>query len=137
MSENSIRNAVQRADRAGSYEEAMRILISAGVRLYHVEVRSHTIVYSSDLTSYTDAGEPTIEEDGAAVDVLVTESIDAAMHAIDHGETDYSGFLRQLWRAGVIEYDVNLIWRRITFSGADGQTYVTGVGTPEKELVGA
>ncbi len=137
MNENTIRRAVERADRAAGYEQAIEILFAAGVRVYYVDVRSHVIVYSSDLASYTDAGEAAIDAEATPSNSLQPEDIEMALRAIDRGEADYRGFLGRLWQAGVVEYEVNLIWRRMAFYGAHGQSFVSAVAAHEKELVRA
>jgi uncharacterized protein YbcV (DUF1398 family) len=121
---DAIRKAVHEADKAANYPEALRILLQAGVRVYHTDVKSRTIFYSSDHDCYADHGEAPVPDDAKPTGVFDIEGIRDAKRAIDDGKTDYTGFLREIWRAGVVEYDVSLMGRRIVYCGAHGESHV-------------
>ena len=131
MNEAAIRDAVHRADNAPGYPEAVRFLIEGGVKRYHTDVATRTIVYSSDAASYSDLGVApahTTPEDAGGFD---GSGVEAAFTAVEQGRSDYSGFLGAIWAAGVVEYDVDLVERRITYRGRHGETYVQRIPLPE------
>jgi uncharacterized protein YbcV (DUF1398 family) len=132
MTKAAIKEAVHRADNAASYPEVAQILIDAGVRLYHTDVRSHTIIYNTDQDYFADQGEPAVPDTTPPADVFDQAGIVAAFASIERREVDYQGFLRQLWRAGVVEYEVSLIARRITYYGAHGETHSETIPEPRQ-----
>lgn len=40
------------------------------------------------------------------------------------GETTFPEFLKGTWEAGVIHYEANLVSRKVSYYGADGESYI-------------
>lgn len=119
MSEADLRAAVENADRQPTYAAAIQVLSEAGIHRYHTDVRCHTNVYRSQDATYTVPG------DAIAPDGAVPERFDPlAIRAAPSGEVDYTAFLRGLWAAGVVTYEVDLAARTLTYHGANGETEV-------------
>jgi len=124
MDETAIRKAVEKVDAAPGYSEAVQLLLDAGVRIYYTDLRSHTTFYSSDLATYVDWRMPSVSYNELPVEHFDPAAVHAAILAMERHETDYQGFPRRIWDAGVVEFEVNLLWRQMTFRGVHGESHV-------------
>ena len=129
VSPAAIGEAVDAAVAVNDYPVAVEMMLAAGIKRYHTDVKTHTIVYSADDADHTKAGEAPVPADEPAV-TYDKARMKAADAAFARGDTDYTGFLRGLWHAGVVAYDVDLVERTITFRGSQGETRVVNVPRP-------
>jgi uncharacterized protein YbcV (DUF1398 family) len=47
-----------------------------------------------------------------------------AIRADQAGETSFPEFLRGIWTAGVVHYEVDFALRTVTYSGVSGERYI-------------
>jgi uncharacterized protein YbcV (DUF1398 family) len=52
------------------------------------------------------------------------EALIKSLRTDQAGESTFPEFLQAAWQAGVINYDVNFIDRKVTYCGAQGETYI-------------
>ncbi len=129
VSSEAIGEAVDAAVGVNDYPLAMNMMLAAGILRYQTDVKTHVIVYSSDDAAHTKTGAAPVpaDEPVVAYDKAAMKAADAAF---GRGDTDYVGFLRGLWHAGVVAYDVDMVERTITFCGSNGETRVVNVPLP-------
>jgi len=127
MDEAAIRQAVEEANAANTYIDAVQLLLEAGVRIYYTDIRFHTTYYSSDLATHVDWLMPSFALSEPPPAYFDRPAIHAATLALQRLETDYEGFLRRSWGAGVVEFEVNLLWRQITYRGVHGESHVESI----------
>lgn len=131
MKKEAIEAAIVKSrQREINYPEFVRLLSEAGVRAYHVDVPSHTIVYRNGEETHTERGQPVAPEDARTAAPFDERGVKAAIANNQQGKGDYLTFLRQIWVSGVTEYEVDLGERRITYRGAAGEAYVETIPAP-------
>lgn len=52
------------------------------------------------------------------------ESLIAALRTDQAGKSTFPEFLEASWRAGVVRYDVDLVARKVTYYGCNGEEYI-------------
>jgi uncharacterized protein YbcV (DUF1398 family) len=130
MKKDAIEAAIVKArQREITYPQFVGLLREAGVRTYHVDVPSHTLVYRNGEETYTEHGHPVAPEDARTPAPFDESGIKAAIAGNQQGKGDYLTFLRQIWASGVTEYDVDLGERTVTYRGA-AEAYMEAIPSP-------
>jgi uncharacterized protein YbcV (DUF1398 family) len=52
------------------------------------------------------------------------EALIAVLRTDQAGKSTFAEFLAASWRAGVVRYDVNLVARKVSYHGCNGEEYV-------------
>jgi uncharacterized protein YbcV (DUF1398 family) len=128
MNREAVTAAVESArKREIGYLDFVRRLIAAGVQTYRVEVPAHTITYHSPDDTFIEQGEPLAGADPERPAPFQAPGVQAAIAANQQGKGEYQLFLRQIWDAGTVAYDVDFQARTIAYRGAHGEVYEEGI----------
>ena len=120
----SIQTAIDQAARGEiPYPVLARTLRESGIRTYRVDVATHTAIYQGDGEPLTLRG-AAVAGAGEPPPAFDRSGVVAALLANQRRETDYDGFLRQIWQSGVTSYDVDLAARTVTYRGSKGEAHV-------------
>lgn len=131
MKKDAIEAAIVKARQSEiTYPQFVRLLSEAGVRTYHVDVPSHTIVYRNGEETHTEHGSPVVPEDARTPAPFDESGIKAAIAGNQQGKGDYLTFLRQIWASGVTGYEVDLGERTVSYRGAAGESYTEAIPSP-------
>ena len=107
----------------GGFPVLAEVLRQAGVRLNRWFLPSGQSIYWMEQGTVVQQGEPVVM--GAhAVPPFDQEAVVAAIRADQAGKSSFPEFLKAVWGAGVISYDVNFVARTVTYFGCQGETYV-------------
>jgi uncharacterized protein YbcV (DUF1398 family) len=131
MKKDAVEAAIVKARQSEiTYPQFVGLLSEAGVRTYHVDVPSHTVVYRNGEEAHTEHGQPVVPEDARTPALFDESGVKAAIAGNQQGKGDYLTFLRQIWASGVVGYDVDLGARTVTYRGAAGEVYVEAIPSP-------
>lgn len=107
----------------GGFPYLAETLRSAGVTRNVWQLPACQSLYLTDRGAVLQQGTPLVS---GSVDVPRFDQ-SALVHALrtdQAGESSFPAFLLAAWNAGVIRYDVDLLERRVTYYGGDGESYV-------------
>jgi len=104
-----------------TFPEVVAKLNAAGVERYHMDLaRSERTFYMPDGTSEL---VPT-HKHPQADQVFSAKDVDAAVRAIQQGESQYQEFCRRIAQAGCVGYHVFIAGRRTVYYGRNGDVHV-------------
>lgn len=133
MKKDEIEAAIVKARQSEvTYPQFVELLSEAGVRTYHVDVPSHTVIYRNGEETHTEHGQPVVSEDARTPAPFDDSGVKAAIAGNQQGKGDYLTFLRQIWASGVVEYDVDLGERTVSYRGVAGEAYVESIPAPAR-----
>jgi uncharacterized protein YbcV (DUF1398 family) len=61
------------------------------------------------------------------------EALVAALRTDQAGKSTFPEFLAASWQAGVVRYDVDLVARKVTYYGCNGEEYIESYPAVEVE----
>ena len=126
MTEQMLSALIERArSETSSYPQYAAQLAREGIEGYHVDVATHAIDWRAAGVRFREVGPVVIAGDAPVA--FVEAAVVRALRRNQQGETDYAGFLREIWAAGVCAYDVDLRGGCITYRGASGEQYVEAI----------
>jgi hypothetical protein len=117
-----IRKAIALAKRPGSRRPTLETVIEAGVRLVSADFKAGRVYYSSDVAHFAD-GLPQRLPGPRSICEFRPAAIEEEIERLCRPDTDCTSWLTRVRDAGVIEYELNLLWRRVEFLGGNGESY--------------
>lgn len=118
----------------GGFPVLAESLRSAGVCFVHCNVASMTTLYRTHQGAVIDQQVPILSGLERVVDFECAEVI-AAIRRDQQGASTYPEFMVEIWRAGVISYDIDLVARTCTYRGLDPAVDVHVEEYPAVELI--
>lgn len=109
--------------RVGGFPYLAETLRSVGVTRNVWQLPACQSLYLTDRGAVLQQGTPLVS---GSVDVprFDQSALIQALRTDQAGESSFPAFLLAAWNAGVIHYDVDLLERRVTYYGCDGESYV-------------
>lgn len=109
--------------RVGGFPVLAEVLRRAGIRNNRWSLPSCQSVYLMERGSVVQQGAPLVTGTHE-VPQFDHEALVAAIRADQRGETSFVEFLNSAWKAGVIGYDADFVGRKVTYYGAQGESYL-------------
>jgi uncharacterized protein YbcV (DUF1398 family) len=109
------------------YPKTFEALKEAGVRSYRAEVANHEITYIGDEGTYVEKNH--MEKNHFQVsDQFNGEAVKAAIKRHQDNRTPFDNFLREIAKAGVKYYEVDMGARKINYtSGRNGECHAENI----------
>lgn len=105
------------------FPQFIAAIYKVGIVRYHADlVGRRKIYYHENGESYIHEASDHIEEN--ACDVFNENGVIAALRAVQQGQIDYTEFLSQIVRHGVVSYTVFIPGRQAHYTGFMGDLYV-------------
>jgi uncharacterized protein YbcV (DUF1398 family) len=120
--EQAQRKALEIRPKVGGFPVLAEVLRQAGVQRNMWHLPAAQSVYLTKLGPVVTQGEPLVT---GTLDVprFDEERLVRALRTDQAGESTFPEFLEATWQAGVVRYDVDLIARNVTYSGAGDESY--------------
>jgi uncharacterized protein YbcV (DUF1398 family) len=126
VTEQMLSALIERArSETSSYPQYAAQLARDSIEGYHVDVAAHTIDWRAPGVRFRELG-PVVIAGGAPV-AFAEAAVVRALRRNQQGQTDYPGFLREIWAAGVCAYDADLRGGCVVYRGASGEQYVEAI----------
>ncbi|MCW7492368.1 DUF1398 family protein [Leptospira sp. 2 VSF19] len=109
--------------KVGGFPTLAEVLREAGVIMNRWYLPSCQAVYQMNEGSVVQQGTPLV----SGVHVIPKfqrEALIKALRADQEGKSTFPEFLKAAWEAGVIGYDVDFIYRKVIYYGANGESYL-------------
>lgn len=116
--------------KAGGFPVLAEVLRQAGVKINRWFLPSCQSVYLTEGGAVVQQGIPIIE-DTHEIPKFDRKALISAIRSDQEGLCTFLEFLRASWKAGVIEYEVDFITRKVTYYGANGESYFEEYPTVE------
>lgn len=114
--------AMSKRPRVGGFPVLAEVLRQAGVRLNRWSLPSCQSVYWLKEGAVVQQGTPLVT--GAhEVPTFNRDALIAAIRADQRGESTFPEFLQAAWKAGVLSYDADFTARKVSYFGAQGESY--------------
>lgn len=107
----------------GGFPVLAEVLRKSGVRLNRWTLPSCQALYIMEEGSVVQQGAP-IVANRELVPQFDRVALVKALRDDQEGRSKFPEFLTQAWQAGVVGYDVDLIARKVTYFGVNGESYV-------------
>ena len=115
---------------AGGFPVLAEVLRQAGFWVNRWVLPSCQSIYLTKDGAVVQQGAPIIEGTHK-IPKFDREALIAAIRSDQEGNCTFSEFLCASWKAGVIEYEVDLISRKVTYYGINGGSYLEEYPTVE------
>lgn len=102
----------------GGFPYLAESLRQAGIHTVHCDVAPMSTIYRTANGAVIDQQEPLVR----GLDPVAVFDVDAVVGAIrrdQRGESTYAEFMADIWTAGVVSYDIDLLARTCTYCGVD------------------
>ena len=108
--------------KVGGFPVLAEVLRQAGIRLNRWSLPSCQSIYWLESGSVVQQGSPLVT--GAhEIPKFDREALIKAIRTDQQGQSTFPEFLLSTWKAGVITYDADFIARKVTYYGANGESY--------------
>jgi uncharacterized protein YbcV (DUF1398 family) len=107
----------------GGFPVLAESLRQAGIDAVHCDVASMTTLYRTGRDAVVDQQAPLVNGPARVAD-FDRDAVIAAIRRDQRGESTSPEFMVDIWRAGVITYDIDLAARTCTYLGVDPTTDV-------------
>jgi uncharacterized protein YbcV (DUF1398 family) len=108
--------------KVGGFPVLAEALRQAGVRMNRWTLPSCQSVYLMNDGAVVQQGTPLVTGTHA-IPKFDRDALVAALRADQAGRSTFPEFLQATWNAGVIGYDVDFDRRKVTYCGANGESY--------------
>ncbi len=115
--------AISIRPKAGGFPVLAEVLRQAGVKINRWFLPSCQSVYLTEDGAVVQQGLPIIEGTHE-IPKFDRKALISAIRSDQEGLCTFLEFLRASWKAGVIEYEVDFITRKVTYYGANGESYL-------------
>jgi uncharacterized protein YbcV (DUF1398 family) len=102
----------------GGFPVLAESLRSGGIDIVHCDVASMTTLYRTRYGAAVDQQPPLVKGIASVAD-FDRDAVVAAIRRDQRGESTYPEFMADIWRAGVVTYDIDLAARTCTYRGLD------------------
>lgn len=116
------RNAMAVRPKVGGFPVLAEVLRQAGVISNRWSLPACQSVYVMDEGAVVQQGTPLVTGTHD-VPKFDKEALITALRADQAGQSTFPEFLLATWRAGIVGYEVDFLSRKVTYFGADGETY--------------
>lgn len=116
------RNAMAVRPKVGGFPVLAEVLRQAGVISNRWSLPACQSVYVMDEGAVVQQGTPLVTGTHD-VPKFDKEALITALRADQSGQSTFPEFLLATWRAGIVGYEVDFLSRKVTYFGADGETY--------------
>lgn len=109
--------------KVGGFPVLAEVLRQAGVQMNRWSLPSCQSVYVMKDGAVVQQGTPLV---AGTHDVLKfdREALVSALRLDQEGKSTFAEFLDAAWKSGVVGYDVDFASRKVTYYGANGETYL-------------
>ena len=115
--------AISIRPKAGGFPVLAEVLRQADVKINRWFLPSCQSVYLTEDGAVVQQGIPIIEGTHE-IPKFDRKALISAIRSDQEGLCTFLEFLRASWKAGVIEYEVDFITRKVTYYGANGESYL-------------
>ena len=115
--------AISIRPKAGGFPILAEVLRQAGVKMNRWFLPSCQSIYLTRDGAVVQQGIPIIEGTHE-MPRFEREALISAIRSDQEGLYSFPEFLHASWKAGVIEYEVDFITRKVTYYGANGESYL-------------
>jgi len=117
------KKAMDKRPKVGGFPYLAEILKQAGVQKNLWYLPSLQSIYITDLGPVVHQGTPLISGmiEIAAFD---KDNIIKAIRADQAGKSTFSEFIISIWKAGVVQYEVDFLLRKVTYLGCNNENYI-------------
>ena len=122
--------AISIRPKAGGFPVFAEVLRQAGVKINRWFLPSCQSIYLTEDGAVVQQGIPIIKGTHE-IPKFDREALISAIRSDQEGLCTFPEFLRASWKAGVIEYEVDFITRKVTYSGVNGESYLEEYPTIE------
>ena len=122
--------AISIRPKAGGFPILAEVLRQAGVKTNRWFLPSCQSIYLTRDGAVVQQGIP-IKEGTHEIPKFDRKALISAIRSDQEGLCTFLEFLRASWKAGVIEYEVDFITRKVTYYGANGESYFEEYPTVE------
>lgn len=109
--------------KVGGFPYLAEALRKAGVTKNNWSLPSCQSIYLTEFGAVIQQGTPLV----SGVFDIAKFNKEALIHALrtdQAGKSTFPEFLKNTWEAGVVSYEVDFIKRKVTYNGANGESYV-------------
>lgn len=114
--------AVSIRPKVGGFPVLAEVLRQAGVTLNRWSLPSCQAVYWMEDGVVVQQGTPLVNG-SHEVPEFNQAALIAAIRRDQEGQSTFPEFLQSAWRAGVVSYDADFVNRKVTYYGANGDSY--------------
>lgn len=107
----------------GGFPVLAEVLRQAGAKLNRWHLPSCQSVYVMNDGSIVQQGTPLVSGTHE-IPTFDREALITALRAGQAGKGSFPEFLAASWKAGVVSYEVDLVERKVTYFGANGESYL-------------
>ena len=115
--------AISIRPKTGGFPVLAEVLRQAGVKINRWFLPSCQSIYLTEDGAVVQQGIPIIEGTHE-IPKFEREALIGAIRSDQEGLCSFPEFLHASWKAGVIEYEVDFITRKVTYYGANGESYL-------------
>ena len=115
--------AISIRPKSGGFPVFAEVLRQAGVKINRWFLPSCQSIYLTEDGAVVQQGIPIIKGIHE-IPKFDREALISAIRSDQEGLCTFPEFLRASWKAGVIEYEVDFITRKVTYYGANGESYL-------------
>lgn len=115
--------AISICPKAGGFPVFAEVLRQMGVKINRWFLPSCQSIYLTEDGAVVQQGIPIIKGTHE-IPKFDREALISAIRSDQEGLCTFPEFLRASWKAGVIEYEVDFITRKVIYYGANGESYL-------------
>ena len=115
--------AISIRPKSGGFPVFAEVLRQAGVKINRWFLPSCQSIYLTEDGAVVQQGIPIIKGTHE-IPKFDREALISAIRSDQEGLCTFPEFLRASWKAGVIEYEVDFITRKVIYYGANGESYL-------------
>lgn len=109
--------------KVGGFPVLAEVLRRAGVQMNRWSLPSCQSVYVMQEGSVVQQGTPLVQGT-YEVPSFNREALITALRTDQAGHSTFPEFLKATWEAGVVGYDADFVERKVTYNGANGESYL-------------
>lgn len=115
--------AMEMRPKVGGFPYLAEILKQAGVKKNLWILPSLQSIYITDLGPVVNQGTPLIN--GIAdIASFNRDNVIKALRTNQDGKSTFPEFLLSIWKAGVVQYEVDFLMKKVTYFGSNNENYV-------------
>ncbi|GBF51232.1 phage-like protein [Leptospira ryugenii] len=117
------KHAMSIRPKVGGFPVLAEVLSQAGVIMNRWNLPSCQSIYRMQGGCVIQQGTP-ILTGIHEIPIFQKEKLIKAIRKDQNGESTFLEFLKETWEAGVVGYDVNFLERKVSYFGANGESYI-------------